>query len=96
MLRRRLSAMLALATIALLTLTPAALAQGAGENGAGQGWYGETSDKVITNAMFLTIIFFPLLIATLSFIQSRLDKRKYARMAAAKRRSASADWRGGW
>ncbi len=25
----------------------------------GQGWYGETNDKVITNAMFLVIAFFP-------------------------------------
>jgi hypothetical protein len=32
----------------------------------------------------------------LTLIQSTLDKRKYARKAAAKARGANADWRGGW
>jgi len=63
---------------------------------SGEGWYGETNDVAITNAMFLTIIFFPTVIIVLSLIQWRLDKRKHARMAAAKRRAADADWRGGW
>ena len=76
----------------LLAFAPAALARADG----GQGWFGETSDKQITNVMFLTIAFFPVLILTLSLIQWRLDKRKHARMDAAKARSASADWRGGW
>lgn len=76
----------------LLTFAPAALARADG----GQGWFGETSDKQITNVMFLTIAFFPVLILTFSLIQWRLDKRKHARMDAAKARSASADWRGGW
>jgi len=80
----------------LLASAPAALAQGAGANGGGQGWYGETSDKVITNAMYLVIIFFPTVIAVLSLIQWRLDKRKHARMRAAKQRAANASWRGGW
>jgi hypothetical protein len=31
-----------------------------------------------------------------SLIQWRLDKRKHARMYEARRRAASADWRGGW
>ncbi|HEX8975168.1 MAG TPA: hypothetical protein VF781_01545 [Solirubrobacteraceae bacterium] len=76
----------------LLTFAPAALARADG----GQGWFGESSDKQITNVMFLTIAFFPVLILTFSLIQWRLDKRKHARMDAAKARSASADWRGGW
>jgi hypothetical protein len=76
----------------LLILAPDALAR---DNG-GQGWYGETNDKVITNAMFLTIIFFPAVIVLFTVIQWRLDKRKHARMDAAKRRAANADWRGGW
>ena len=62
----------------------------------GQGFYGETTDKVITNAMFLMILFFPTVIIVFSLIQWRLDKRKHARMDAAKRRAANADWRGGW
>ena len=74
----------------MLIAAPAALAS------AGQGWYGETDDKTITNAMFLTIAFFPVLITILSLVQWRLDKRKHARMDAKKRRAASADWRGGW
>jgi hypothetical protein len=64
--------------------------------GGGEGWYGETTDQVITNAMFLVIIFFPTIIVVFSLIQWRLDKRKHAKMATAKRRAASAEWRGGW
>lgn len=89
--------MTALFVLAVTLLTPAsALAQGAGTNGGGQGLYGETSDKVITNAMFLVIIFFPALIVVLTLIQWRLEKRKHLRMEAAKRRAANVDWRGGW
>ena len=68
----------------------------AGTAHSGEGWYGETNDVVITNAMFLTIIFFPTVIVLFSLIQWRLDKRKHARMDAAKARAANADWRGGW
>ena len=77
--------------VLLLVLAPTALAAHAGE-----GWYGETTDKTITYAMFITIAFFPLLILVLTLIQWRLDKRKHARMDAAKRRAANTDWRGGW
>jgi preprotein translocase subunit SecG len=76
----------------LLTFAPAAFARADG----GQGWYGETTDTNITDVMFITIAFFPLVILVLTLIQSRLDKRKHARMDAAKARSASVDWRGGW
>jgi preprotein translocase subunit SecG len=89
--------MTALFVLAVTLLAPsAALAAGAGINGGGQGLYGETSDKVITNAMFLVIIFFPTLILVLSLIQWRLEKRKHLKMEAAKRRAANVDWRGGW
>ena len=63
---------------------------------AGEGWYGETSDRTITYAMYIAIVFFPTIIVILSLIQWRLDKRKHAKMDAAKRRAANADWRGGW
>jgi membrane protease YdiL (CAAX protease family) len=79
--------------VALLVLAPNALAAKAY---AGEGWYGETSDKTITYAMYLAIIFFPTIIVLFSLIQWRLDRRKHARMDAAKRRAVSADWRGGW
>ena len=90
--RARIIAVLLIAAIALLALAAPALAT----SHSGEGWYGETDDIVITNAMFLTIIFFPTVIVLLSLIQWRLDKRKHARMDAAKRRAANADWRGGW
>lgn len=89
--RRFISALLGFALV-LLVLAPAALAQG----GGGQGWYGETTDKAITNVMFLVIVFFPTIIVVFAIIQWRLDKRKHMKMDAAKRRAANVDWRGGW
>jgi len=81
-----------LLTLALLAVTaPAALAHDGGE-----GLWGETNDKVITNAGFILIAFFPLFILFASLIQWRLDKRKEARKRAAKARVARADMRGGW
>ena len=79
-------------SVTLLALAPNALARA----DAGEGLYGETNDKVITNAMFVVIAFFPTLILVLSLIQWRLDKRKHAKLDAAKRRAANVDWRGGW
>jgi preprotein translocase subunit SecG len=86
--------MIALTTFGLLLLAfaPAAFARDDG----GQGWFGETTDQNITNVMFITIAFFPTVILILSLIQWRLDKRKHARLDAAKARERNADWRGGW
>jgi hypothetical protein len=78
-------------TCLLLAIAPVALAHDGGE-----GWYGETNDKVITNAGFVIIAAFPLLIMLISLLQSRLEKRKDARLAAARARRARADQRGGW
>jgi fatty acid desaturase len=86
----RAIAALSACSVALLVGAPAALAA------AGQGWYGETNDKVVTNVMFLTIVFFAVLVTVFTLIQSRLDKRKHERLAAQKRRATGADWRGGW
>jgi preprotein translocase subunit SecG len=94
--RTRILTALTVFALTMWVLVPVALAQGTGENGGGQGSYGETTDKVITNAMFLVILFFPTLILVFSLIQWRLDKRKHAKMDAAKRRAASGQWRGGW
>ena len=64
------------------TFAPDAFARDDG----GQGWCGETTDKEITNAMFIVIAFFPARDpGLLTLIQWRLDKRKHARMDAAKR-----------
>ena len=84
-----------LLTLSILALTaPIALAS-EGHDG-GEGLWGETNDKVITNAGFILIAFFPLFIFVMSMIQWRLDKRKDARKRAAKARTARADVRGGW
>jgi hypothetical protein len=63
---------------------------------SGEGWWGESSDKTITYAMYVLIVAFPTVIVLFSVIQWRLDRRKHARMDAAKRRAANLDWRGGW
>ena len=83
------STLLAAALLALAA--PAAIAHDGGE-----GLWGETNDKVITNAGFILIAAFPLFVLVMSLIQWRLEKRKYARMRAAKARTARADVRGGW
>jgi hypothetical protein len=76
----------------LLVLAPAALAKVDG----GQGLYGEADDKVVTNAGFILVAAIPLFVATMSFIQWRLDKRKEARKAAQKARQMRPEWHGGW
>jgi hypothetical protein len=80
-----------LTTCLLLALPAIALA-----HDGGQGWYGETNDKVITEAGFVIIAAFPLAITIISLVQHRLEKRKTARLAAARARRARADQRGGW
>jgi hypothetical protein len=81
-----------LLALALLAATaPAALAHDGGE-----GLWGETNDKVITNAGFILIAFFPTFILLASLLQWRLEKRKEARLKAAKARKSRADVRGGW
>jgi hypothetical protein len=83
-----------LLTVALLALTaPAALASA---NDGGEGLWGETDDKVITNAGFFLIGFFPLFVFAMSMIMWFLDRRKDRRKAAEKARRARADMRGGW
>ena len=82
-----------------LLLTAALLAMSASAavaHDGGEGLWGETNDKVITNAGFILIAFFPLFIFTMSVIQGTLEKRKDRRKAADKARRARADQRGGW
>lgn len=80
----------------LLTLALTAPLAVAGPHDGGQGWLGETDDLLVTQAGFLLIAFFPAFILFMSIVQWRLDKRKYARKAAAKVRSKDAVWKGGW
>ena len=79
-------------SIFLLSVAPAL----AGPHDGGEGWYGETNDKIVTNAGFILIAFFPLLVFTLSMIQMTLDRRKDRRKKAEKARASSAEWSGGW
>ena len=85
---RRLPATAIITLTTLLVAAAPALAHDGGE-----GWWGETNDKVVTNAGFILIIFFPLFILLVSLLQWQLEKRKYRRMAAKK---ASAQASGGW
>jgi peptidoglycan biosynthesis protein MviN/MurJ (putative lipid II flippase) len=88
---RRLTTSAALAMTTLLILAAPVLAHDGGE-----GLYGETNDKVVTNAGFILIIFFPLFVFVMSMLQWRLDVRKERRKAAAKARAEGGEWRGGW
>jgi hypothetical protein len=88
---RRLLPTFTSSVLLLLMLAPAALAEN-----DGRGFYGATDDKVVTDAGFILIIFFPMFVFVMSMIQSRLDKRKQARKAAEKAHLGNAQWRGGW
>ena len=90
----RLALVLTVALFVLLALAPAAL--GIDRVDGGEGTFGETDDKVVTNAGFILIAAFPLLCLLLSLAQWRLDKRKEARKRAAKVTAARGDVRAGW
>jgi hypothetical protein len=81
-------------TSATTLITFALLASTALAEDHGQGTYGEITDKNITNAGFMVIAFFPLLVLVLSIVQWKLDSRKARRKAAAKK--LQNDWHGGW
>jgi hypothetical protein len=88
--RRLSTTVFLLALPLLLVLAPAA--QAAND---GRGFYGATNDKVVTDAGFILIVFFPLFVFAMSMLQKALDKRKEARKAA-KAHLGDAQWRGGW
>ena len=77
----------------LVPLVLASVAQAAND---GRGFYGATDDKVVTDAGFILIVFFPVFIFCMSMLQRHLDKRKEARKAAHKAQLSNAQWRGGW
>src|SRR6476469_8839786 len=80
MLTRVRTTVFALALVLPLVLAPVAAAA---END-GRGFYGATNDKVVTNAGFIVIVFFPLFVFFMSMGQKLFDKRKEARKAARK------------
>jgi hypothetical protein len=89
-----------MARTALLTLwfvaLSAPLAFAAPGHDNGNGTFGPADDLVVTNAGFILIAGFPLLILLLTLLQNSLEKRKDRRLKAAKARRARADLRGGW
>jgi uncharacterized membrane protein len=88
---RLLTGLLPLALLVSLALAPVAEAYN-----DGRGFYGATNDKVVTDAGFILIVFFPLFVFVMSRLQRRLEKRKEARKAAHKALLGNAQWRGGW
>lgn len=89
---KRLLAALPATVVTLLVLAPAALA-----HDGGQGWYGETDDKVVTNAGFILIVFFPVFVFLMSMLQGHLEKRKERRKKVHKQLAGEEQsWRGGW
>jgi len=89
---RRLST----AVFVWVLMMPLVLAQAAQAHNDGRGFYGATNDKVVTDAGFILIVFFPLFVFAMSMLQRHLDKRKEARKAAHKAHLSNAQWRGGW
>ncbi len=77
-----------------VTLTLALASPAGAVNNDGRGFYGATDDKVVTNAGFILIIFFPTFVFLMSRLQAHLDRRKEARKAGAK--VSEAFLRGGW
>jgi hypothetical protein len=88
---KRLIAALPVAALVLLVLAPAALAHDGGE-----GWYGPADDKVVTNAGFLLIVFFPVFVFLASMLQGHLEKRKDRRKKVHKALARDEQARGGW
>ena len=88
---RRVLPALTLALTTALVLAPGALAHDGGE-----GLWGETNDKVVTNAGFILIAFFPLFVFVMSMLQMALDRRKDRRKKAHKALAREDRVRGGW
>ncbi len=86
---RKLIALLFAASLAFAISAPAALASD------GHGYYGETTDKIVTLAGFCLIGFFTLFVIVMSTLQGWLERRKEARKAA-HAALGNGRWRGGW
>jgi hypothetical protein len=92
MTRRLPIGLVSLALLVSLVFAPAAAAYN-----DGRGFYGTTNDKVVTDAGFILIVFFPTFVFAMSMLQRYLDRRKEARKAAHKTLTGNAaQWRGGW
>ena len=85
--------LLAATTLAALSAT---VAPAAAKIDSGEGIAGTNTDVMVTFFGFAVLVGIPAFVLLASLIQWRLDKRKYARLAAARDRKASADKRLGW
>jgi hypothetical protein len=83
-------------TIPLVLLVSLVLAPAASAFNDGRGFYGATNERVVTNAGFILVIFFPTFIFLASMLQRRLEKRKEARKAAQKALLSNGRLHGGW
>jgi hypothetical protein len=72
------------------------LAPLAGAHDGGEGLWGLTNDKVVTNAGFILIAFFPLFVFVMSMLQMALDRRKDRRKKALQALAREDRVRGGW
>jgi uncharacterized membrane protein YphA (DoxX/SURF4 family) len=84
---KRLTTLAPAVLVTFLLMAPAALAFDGGE-----GTYGPANDKVVTDAGFILIAFFPLFVFVMSMAQWALDKRKQRKKAAHRK----VDFTGGW
>ncbi|EHN09903.1 hypothetical protein PAI11_32620 [Patulibacter medicamentivorans] len=89
---RRLMLLLATTVATLSVTTGTAFAK----IDSGQGTIGENNDLQVTLFGFAVIVGIPAFALVMTLLQGRLDKRKYAKLAAAKARTATRDERLGW
>ncbi|MFT4034356.1 MAG: hypothetical protein QM679_02140 [Patulibacter sp.] len=80
-------------TIAFLLLVGELSTAAAQESGAGH-WH--ASEKLITEFGLGLILFIPVFVAVMSYLQHKLDQRKDRKKAAYRHAKGAAAWRGGW
>ncbi len=83
-------------SVALAATASTAMADNAPRLDGGTGTLGENNDLQVTLFGFAVLVAVTAFVTVMSLLQWRLDKRKSARMAAAKARAATADQRLGW
>ena len=82
----------ALTTLVILLAADASTAF-AQESGAG---HIDATEKVITEWGLGLILFFPVFVADMSYLQGKLDQRKDRKKSAYRKAKGAAAWRGGW
>lgn len=85
--------LLAATTLAALSAT---VVPASAKIDSGEGLVGANNDLMVTLFGFAVLVGIPSFVLLASLLQWRLDKRKYARLAAAREREATSDKRLGW